>query len=251
MRTHEVEYDIIDSVGSKYGTVPVTRVTKARGTAIFVTGSSVKRMIVHFMNWGIIPDPLANPETCLKVLTMLIFKWTGARVEHISVCKSPHPDAKPQVRITIAYRNGQRRDARDEANFFLPQPPDEWVQPCQAVLPALLRWAVHTGAVEASSLAELRRTISAPSFTHIEWTHPNRPVLCVIDQDDDLQYDSPAQVHHLESYVRAITADVPALHDMKCSALRWGAIYEAWDMGRKDDALAMLDECGMLGGSVS
>ncbi|EEU45233.1 uncharacterized protein NECHADRAFT_80706 [Fusarium vanettenii 77-13-4] len=228
MGTHEVEYDIIDSAGSKYGTVPVTRVTKARGTAIFVTGSSVKRLIVHFMNWGINPDPLSNPETCLK---------------------TPRPNAKPQVRITIAYRNGQRRDARDEANFFLPQPPDEWVQPCQAVFPTLLRWAVQTGAVEASSLAELRRTISAPSFTHIEWTHPNRPVLCAIDQDDELQYDSPAQVHHLESYVRAITADVPALHDMKCSALRWGAIYEAWEMGRKDAALAMLDECGMLGGS--
>jgi hypothetical protein len=30
---------------------------------------------------------------------------------------------------------------------------------------------------------------------------------------------------------------------MKCSALRWGAIYEAWQMGRVDAALDMFDEC--------
>ncbi|KAJ3463334.1 hypothetical protein MRS44_008120 [Fusarium solani] len=147
-----------------------------------------------------------------------------------------------QVEYDILDSTGER-DARDEATHCLTEPPNHEDEPCHTVAPFLLRWAVQTGAVEASSLTELRRTISAPSFSHIEWTHPNRPVLCAIDQDGELQYDFPAQAHHLESYVRAITRDVPALHDMKCSALRWGAIYEAWQMGRVDAALDMFDEC--------
>ncbi|RSM06920.1 hypothetical protein CEP52_005464 [Fusarium oligoseptatum] len=239
MGTHRIEYEIFDSAGQKMGFVPVTRVTKARGTAIFVTSSSVKQLIGHFMHRGVHPDSLSNPQTCLKVLTMLIFKWTAAR-EHVLVCKT---QTTPSVCITIDYRDGQRRDAGDEAIHFTEPPDDDEVQPCITLGPILLRWAVQSGAVEEGSLTELRRTMAAPSFSHVEWTHPNRPVLCAIGQDGELQHDTPAQAHHLESYVRAITRDVPALHDMKCSALRWGAIYEAWEMGRVDAALAMLDEC--------
>ncbi|RSL61716.1 hypothetical protein CEP54_006061 [Fusarium duplospermum] len=238
MGTHQIEYEILDSAGQKLGSVPVTRVTKARGTAIFVTSSSVKQLIAHFLNRGLHPDPLSNPWTCLKVLTMLIFKWTAAR-EHVLVCKT---QTRPSVYITIDYRDGQRRDVGDQAIHFT-EPPEDEVQPCLTLGPILLRWAVQSGAVEASSLVELRRTMAAPSFSHIKWTHPKRPVFCAIGQDGELQCDTPAQAHHLESYVRAITRDVPALHDMKCSALRWGAIYEAWEMGRVDAALAMFDEC--------
>jgi len=132
----------------------------------------------------------------------------------------------------------------------LPEPPDDDDDDYSLdAIPWLLHWAVLSRAVEESSLDELLSAIEEPSFSHIEWTHPNRPVLCASDQDGELQHDSPAHAHHLESYVRAITRNVPALHDMKCSALRWGAIYEAWGMGRVDAALAMLDECRLLDGS--
>jgi hypothetical protein len=102
MSTDQVEYDILDSTGEyvtlpdslqllhgltgnrRLGSVPVIRVTKARGSAIFVTGSTVRRLIIHFLNSGRHIDPLSNPQTCLKVLTMLIFKWTGARMGDIA-----------------------------------------------------------------------------------------------------------------------------------------------------------------------
>lgn len=153
--------------------------------------------------------------------------------------------------ISAKLMPGFRRDAQGEATHVFTKLSDDDDDPYLSTAEYLLNWAVHTGAVEASSMAELRRTISAPSFSHIEWTHPNRPVLCASDQDGELQYDSPAHAHHIESYVRAITKSVPALHDMKCSALRWGSIYEAWEMGRVDAALAMLDECREVDSSAS
>lgn len=87
-------------------------------------------------------------------------------------------------------------------------------------------------------------TISAPGSSRIKWIDPKRPVLCAIGQDGRLEYDTPARAHHLESYIQAITRNVPALHDMKCSALRWGAVYEAWESGRIGGATRMLGECG-------
>ncbi|KAI8669541.1 hypothetical protein NCS57_00769400 [Fusarium keratoplasticum] len=251
MGIQKVEFDILDSDGQKLDVLPVTRVTKARGSALFVTSSAVRLLILYFRYNEHLANPFSNPRTCVKALTMLIFKWTGAR-EHVFVHKSPvRTDRWPSIRITIAYHNGQRRDAQGEATHVFTKLSDDDDDPYLSTAEYLLNWAVHTGEVEASSMAELRRTISAPSFSHIEWTHPNRPVLCASDQDGELQYDSPAHAHHIESYVRAITKSVPALHDMKCSALRWGSIYEAWEMGRVDAALAMLDECREVDSSAS
>lgn len=144
--------------------------------------------------------------------------------------------------------SGFRRDALDVAKHWIPEMlyDDDDEDRSLCTVHWLLLWAVFTGAVDAGSVDELRETISAPSFDRIQWTHPNRPVLCATGQDGELEYDSPAQAHHLESYIRAITRNVPALHDMKCSALRWGSIYESWKAGRLAATMGKFDECPAL-----
>lgn len=75
--------------------------------------------------------------------------------------------------ISAKLMPGFRRDAQGEATHVFTKLSDDDDDPYLSTAEYLLNWAVHTGAVEASSMAELRRTISAPSFSHIEWTHPN------------------------------------------------------------------------------
>lgn len=68
----------------KLDVLPVTRVTKARGSALFVTSSAVRLLILYFRYNEHLANPFSNPRTCVKALTMLIFKWTGARMGDIA-----------------------------------------------------------------------------------------------------------------------------------------------------------------------
>lgn len=102
MRTQQVRYDVLDAVGEyvvlpdplllpqqltnnrKLATLPVTRVTKARGSAIFITTTTVGLLIDFFLhNERQLGIPV-NQKTCLKVLTMLMLRSTAARVDDIT-----------------------------------------------------------------------------------------------------------------------------------------------------------------------
>ncbi|KAF4950425.1 hypothetical protein FSARC_13205 [Fusarium sarcochroum] len=127
--------------------------------------------------------------------------------------------------ITLHYCKNQKQDP----NVVTAHEFKELVTPsdsCLCLIKWLLVWALRTGAVQATSWAELRQQIATQHA--VKWTRPDKPVICAGALNDPvaLAYDVPAPAAVLSRKVRAVCESTPALGRVKAYDLRRGAAFE-------------------------